>query len=333
MRAPVVTLVDGLKYPTALAIDGSQLYYADAIAGVVASVDIRSGARAVLARRLQCPLDLALDATHVYVSLCAERGRVVRIPREGGKPQLVARTHAFPGALALDEERVYWACIGADRDDGLVLAAPKAGGAVALLAEGQNGPVGIGLDASDVVWIDQYDWVLTTPKTGGARPVVLHRPDEMVEDRIRDGEPRPPLPERGGMMLLMRDPSPPDLHRIALRDGYVYWRSVSGVIAMVGLWDTDRPASSPALLAVDPEVSSAVALDDEWAYWTDARHNRIRRVRRSGGRPRTIAAKQARPRALAVDGEAIYWTTAGARPDFEGGAIRMRSKDALPLLK
>jgi hypothetical protein len=323
MRGPVTTLVEDLGYPTAIALDDDHVYVADATAGSIVRAAKRGGEPVVLARDLDRPLDLVAGAEHLFVTLCVEDGAVLRIPKGGGEPTVIARSQVFPGALALDEERVYWTTLGDDRDNGTVRASPRIGGPATTIACRQIGPNGIGVDASYVYWLDGYDYVLAIDKAGAAPPVILHRPHEAVEERLAEGEPLPPM---FWDALLVLDPSPPPLRRIAVRDEYAYWQSASGSIARVATWEGNQPASTPLLLAVDRYRPSAVDLDEDWVYWTDCRGGRIRRVRLGCGRPRAVAVKQRRPLAIAVDQSAVYWTVGGAPPDFQGGAVRMRKK-------
>jgi hypothetical protein len=73
-------------------------------------------------------------------------GDMLRIPVGGGEAVTLATVPFGQGALAVDEESVYFA--GADD----VLKVPVAGGAVITLARGQTNPDAIAVDGTSVYW-------------------------------------------------------------------------------------------------------------------------------------------------------------------------------------
>ncbi|WP_437930730.1 hypothetical protein WMF37_16365 [Sorangium sp. So ce291] len=73
---------------------------------------------------------IALDDEHVYWTR-RDEGTVVRMPKDGGEPEVLASRQQRPGDIAVDELAVYWINEGSpDQDDGL----PVKDGAILKLA-------------------------------------------------------------------------------------------------------------------------------------------------------------------------------------------------------
>lgn len=326
------TLAERQPYPSAIAVDGEYVYWTCAVAGAVMRARKRGGAPVAIGEALGCPLSLAVDDAAVFVAICEEDGAILRLPKGGGEPDVIAPGEVFPACVALDAQRVYWTSLGDDRDNGEVRSAHKSGGELVVLAEGQAGPEGIGVDAGGVYWLTRDDYVYRAPKRGGAAEV-LHRPHELVEERLRVGEElgaEPSVP-RSGMVLTVRDAQPPAVRRLALAEEMVFWQSASGAIARVSAADADRGVALPLLLGIEHRAPSDIAVDREWVYWVDHQEGRLMRVSRGGGRPRVFAEHEPGAVAIAVDEEMVYWAVTGEAPLYRDGAIRAKRKATIGL--
>src|SRR5689334_21941131 len=235
------TLADRQPYPSSIVVDGEYVYWVSAIGGSVLRAPRRGGAPLALAENLGVPLSLSVDEAALFVTVCEEDGAIVRISKRGGEPEAIAPGQVFPVCLAVDGEGIYWTTLGDDRDNGQVCSASKNGDGFRVLAEGQLGPDGIGVDEAYVYWLTRTDCVWRVPK-GGGEAVVLHRPHELVEERLLLGEERgisSSIP-RSGMVLSLREVCPPAARRLVVAEEQGYWQNAAGVIASVGRWDEDR---------------------------------------------------------------------------------------------
>src|SRR5262249_38085723 len=82
-------------------------------------------------------------------------GAILRVPLQGGAPEVVVPNQPGASGIAVDGTDVYWVLSGtfeSNFTDGSVLRAPKSGGPSTVLASEQRGPVSIVLDMTSVYW-------------------------------------------------------------------------------------------------------------------------------------------------------------------------------------
>jgi hypothetical protein len=90
-----------------------------------------------------------------------------------------------------------------------------------------------------------------------------------------------------------------------------------GPIWSVGL---DLSASSAHVLANEPGVPTAIAVDDSSVYWTTYYGGTVLKVPLSGGLVTTLASAQAFPYGLVVVGSNLYWSNLGTQT-VSGGPV------------
>ncbi len=74
------------------------------------------------------------------------------------------------------------------------------------------------------------------------------------------------------------------------------------------------------------ENRMAIAIDDEYVYWTTT-SGFVKRIRLCGGMPEVLASNEDDPIAVAVDDNAVYWLNHGTQPGT-GAVMRRRKLDA-----
>ena len=105
----------------------------------------------VLASTQRRPIDVAVDAAHVYWingGLGQRDGAVMSIRKDGSASATIASGQRRPSGMALDGSYVYWVSAG----DGSVQRAPLRGGAPEVLVTGQRGPHSIAVGALGIYW-------------------------------------------------------------------------------------------------------------------------------------------------------------------------------------
>jgi hypothetical protein len=76
----------------------------------------------MLVKNLYQPSGVAIDAENLYVTVqgLPSPGRVLKLPKSGGAPVVVADNQQGPSNVAVDDACVYWA-----NEDGTIMRAPK----------------------------------------------------------------------------------------------------------------------------------------------------------------------------------------------------------------
>ena len=166
-------LAMGLKLPTEIAADETNLYWVDRIDKALMVMPKSGGAPMMLASTVGelIKTGLALDAANVY---WVGSSGVMRVAKGGGTPEeLFATTKLLEGDIAADADNLYWT----DTHEGTVMAMPKGGGMPTTLASGQASPDAIAVDETHVYWANTAgdDVAMKVQKTGGTPAVVVHK--------------------------------------------------------------------------------------------------------------------------------------------------------------
>jgi hypothetical protein len=103
-----VELTSGQLSPTAIAVDGQNVYWANRAAapdGSIAQLPLAGGTPFVLAPDQNMPTGLAIDGTNLYWSA----GELIKtVPIDGGAVVSLAASQNAPMGVAVDATSVYW---------------------------------------------------------------------------------------------------------------------------------------------------------------------------------------------------------------------------------
>jgi hypothetical protein len=290
---------------------------------------------------LEGPDRIAIDDTHVYwLNL---RGEVMRVPISGGTVERVASTKPNPAWLEMDDQFVYFSTLEAE-----IFRVPKAGGTPVLLVPAKTGrpavlllpgdpyPIELRLAANQLQWADGSG-VYSCPVTG-----CVGEP-QSLDSGAPDSLPFSFAIDASGKMYASEEDHDPQATTVSysmtvFRDGQwlgfagptAYYELLGGVNEVYALATTDFgptgvvrwAESSVTFLASGDAVPGAprgLALDDDFAYWSNAaandsdRQKRIASVVRCAktgcAAPQVLADAQLDPRAVAVSKDAVFWTT------------------------
>lgn len=154
----------------ATALDASALYWLEPEAGRVMRLGKSQTEPTVLATTDEAMRGMALDDTFVYWT---ENAAIHRVPKEGGKAQVVAKDISMPDMLSVDGTHVYWYSMMA----GVIYRAPKKGGAPKKVhADDQHTLHAFFLDGDDLYFsygAEKKMELLRIPKAGGKPTPVL----------------------------------------------------------------------------------------------------------------------------------------------------------------
>jgi len=124
------------------------------------------------------PYAITLDNANVYWTETGSAtgtgsfDRVMKAPKAGGTPTVIASAQNFPADIAVDANNVYWTNNG----NGTVMMAPLAGGTPTVIASGQTFPFGIAVDQTSVYWTNNGTssggTVMKAPISGGAATII-----------------------------------------------------------------------------------------------------------------------------------------------------------------
>lgn len=137
--------------PRFLALDDTNVYWTEWGRGRVVTAAKSGGAQRVLVSDQAQPWEIAADATHVYFGSSTD-GTVKRVTKDGTSLETIA-TGADAGAIAVDDENVYWT----ERQGGTAGTVRRWSkreplGRFVVLATNQSRPSGIAVDREAIFW-------------------------------------------------------------------------------------------------------------------------------------------------------------------------------------
>jgi sugar lactone lactonase YvrE len=151
--------------PGGIVVDGDRLYWS--VGGTCSSVNgamipddgalwtspTGKLAPTLLAAKLRCPEDIAVDADSIYVAN-SEEATILRIPKTGGTPAIVATDDSHgPRWVAVDATFIYWI----NQVTAKLRRRAKTGGAIETLLELKD-PSGLAADDHDL-YVSESDAV------------------------------------------------------------------------------------------------------------------------------------------------------------------------------
>jgi hypothetical protein len=294
---------------------------------------------------------IAVDSTYVYWTddVGGGGGKVQRVLRSGGAPELVAGGQNSPQAIAVDDNNAYWINLNFGTP-GAVMKAPKNGDGGAVVPLVPNITLDsrdLAIDQNNVYWTENnggftFDaQVHRVAKGGGAAsPVVTEKGVSGIDDIVTDGVfVYYVVRAAGGNATALRkapvdqqDAGTPSIllaagklqGGLALRTGVLYWKDCSSLgPTKCKIYSLPVGGGTPAEVATDDtDYQSRLAVDDAYVYWTDWGHKTIYKALIGGGSPIQLSASESCPDGIAVDDAHVYWANFGC----PGGSVRYRCK-------
>ena len=270
---------------------------------------------------------------------------------------MLARTPKSSGALALDEDWVYWI----DQVHGLARVSKRAGGTVHSLALPSGGIECCGLvalDAADVYWTvgaeSTYAGLLRTHKDAGrglaseesavavdrAQPACLAVDANALywmrlqrADAGALGGAAVRSPKGGGAPKVLAEVASPGFGCVALDASHVYWASVNEFTGEGAIRAMPKAGGPAKTVAAVTGPALYIQADQENVYWAEGA---MMRAPKAGGGP---ARPLAHPETChyvtgtALDDQYVYFTCAGVGPREDSGTVwRVAKTGGAPIL-
>lgn len=210
---------------TAMAVDGSDVYFLAPRAGKLGKVSRNGGAPVILTELQGLIRGMAIDDTDVFF---AEDEGIHRVPKGGGKEQTVVQT-GIPDYLVADNNAVYWY----SNISGVVQKAPKhGGGASKVHADDQHTLHTIFVDGNDLFISYGAEKAMTIQRLGksGGKPTPVVEGQDVASGFAIDGQNIYwstddtifKAPRTGGQATKVVEKAE-HAHDIAVDSQYVYW--------------------------------------------------------------------------------------------------------------
>jgi hypothetical protein len=306
----ITTLASGLRFPAAIAVDDSHVYwatwgFADGIgkpvssSGNVARLPLRGGAVETLVSGDVAAACIAIDAMNVYYMTSTE---IMKLSKSGGAPIALATGQSSPSAVATDGVDVYWGNVGGMFQ---TWEAPVAGGTATQLLPTYGAPVAIALDKTGVYWLgatSESTSAVSRISSGDGRLALLSAVKGVPGAVVVDG---------ANAYFTTASPS--------YGDSAVWQVPIGGGTATV----LNRTQVTPGALAADATHLYCASVGTEVGYGKGS----VVTIAKATGAGTVIASGQPSPVGIAVDATSIYWVNAGTYPSFTDGAILRTDKD------
>jgi hypothetical protein len=283
------------------------------------------------------PTEMAISGDQLYVA--TDHG-LLRIPTAGGTPTTISGD--FTRGVAVDDTYVYFthaSTVAGWLTAGQISRVPLAGGLTELIASDLRAPWPIAVDATSVYTVIGYELsaVLKVDKSGGVPVPLVSAVDEtfmpwaialddtsvyyssydwQIKKVAKDGLSAPEVVIDGVGTFFGIGISGTSIWSCEMQDDDT-WNLVKG--------STAGGSKDTVATGLDCDFGTEFAMDGDVAYFVDASNpGAVRKLVLATGELTVLAASQYVPKAIAVDADAVYWSTIGA--SLNSGQIQKLAK-------
>jgi sugar lactone lactonase YvrE len=272
---------------------------------------------------------IALDEQFVYWTNGGAdigNGSVMRVRKDGTAQRTLASGGKKPRGIALDGDYVYWS----DGVDGSLHRAQKhvEESDEPLWTNGTDTEPGDGdvlIHDSKVYWTHERGGLVRRANLDGSNAMAVASgqpsPKELAAlggflyFTVSDAKTLRRVPLAGGTVEAISAPADDDFPPVAYGSGIVesagvlFYRESSWGIGRAGRVVRFDPVADTFMLLANAAGAAGVAVDAEHAYFTSPEDSTIGRAPRDPGETEVLVTLQTMAFGIAVDDEAVYWTT------------------------
>lgn len=277
---PGATLLgSGQNSPRLLQVEGDTLFWMNEGGRAVGAPGLfkvpKAGGPTVALMQEPDLMAMAADASAVYW-LAPRVGKVGKVPRGGGAPEVLAETTGIVRGMAIDDTDVFWA------ENEAIYRVSKAGGKVATVVTAAV-PDFLNVDGTHVYYYSTITGViLRAPKKGGAAVKVhsddqhtfhtffIDGPDLFVSFGAEKKMEIQRLPKTGGKPVTVVDGQDP-ASDFAIDGANIYW------ITEDDIFKVPRNGGASTKVAQKLEHGRDLAVDDRFLYLSD-RSGRVEKL-------------------------------------------------------
>ena len=273
------TLVaSGQNGPAYVAVADGVVYWTNATAGTVMRANADGTGRAQLAGGLASPWVIKVANGRVYVGDDVTGGALTAMDLDGGNAANLTGPQGSPRGISVTSTQVFFGT--EDPDAGAIQRVTVDGTGLTVLVAPVSGPKDLVTDGVNVYFAALGDrHIGKVPVGGGASAVVANASAPFG------------LTVFGSNLFYT--------NRAALDAG--------GAIGRVGTDGTGQIVLAPA-----EDLPRSIAVDGNFAYWTNEGDGTVKRVPVTGGAVTTLATGQIQPWGIALDDGFVYWAAKGA---------------------
>lgn len=272
-------LADNQEFPDAIAVDDTDVYWADAHASMVMKCG-KSGCNdtpTVLASPERGMWTIALSTTDIYWNTPNEPGPndgpgpIMKCAKTGCRHPSVVVQEAWPWGMVTDGTTLYWT----DKT-GQVLKCSPGCTTPTVIASNENGPGPIAIDATDLYWSNQQG------------------PGSIMSCALAGC---------GGNATVTA--SSAFAHDLVVLAGQIVWSTLSGEI-----WRCSLPSCTDRALVIADGTLERITADLQNVYWTSSSMG-VRTCPLAagcGGEALTLIAPAYNAMDIVSDATSVYWT-------------------------
>ncbi len=273
------TLVaSGQNLPAYVAVSDGVVYWTNSGSGTVMRANADGSGRVVIAKGLGTPWVIRVAGPRVYFADDVTGGVVTALDLDGGNPLDLTGPQGSPRGLAVTTSSVFF--VTEDPDAGAVQRVGVDGTGLTVLSSPTNSPKDLVTDGTNVYWTAVLDGEIARVPIGGGTT------SSVAKATVPFG--------------------------LAVFSNYLFYTShaaadAGGAIGRVNIDGTEQIVLSPR-----ESLPRSIAVDGNYAYWTNEGDGTLKRVPVGGGTVTTLATGQIQPWGIALDDKFVYWAAKGA---------------------